>query len=360
MKENIFFLSVNLDTEHKKTLDYVSSVGFNYGNCLFHYAVKKKILSEDQDTNEKICILSLANQINPGFTNYSNHLSNIIDKYDKVLLLSIGQQSNLNQEKNLIVQKEHIDFLEKVSKKCNCILTRGDFTTNIIKSININNVMSVGCPSLMINEKNNLGEIINEKFLKGNFQKILFGIHDITSIYSKHIVRLCKKYKGEILLQDDINLLTLSREKKDSEKIKELYKNHYTDQFSTYDEFTIFLKNNTFFTHDIPKWIEYVKKFDCYLGLKIHGAISGIMAEIPSVCIIHDNRLLELVTQCHVPHINCDEFLTHDDINKIMKFASFDAEKFDTFRKTSAKIYSNELIYNGLNVGKDVLALAEL
>ena len=63
---------------------------------------------------------------------------------------------------------------------------------------------------------------------------------------------------------------------------------------------------------DLDQWIADVRKDDLYIGTRIHGAVTSILAGTPAILLTHDNRTREL--------------------SKIMGVPSFDLRSFDMSR----------------------------
>lgn len=359
MNMNIEFETINYTDRNMDTKDLFVSSGANFGNCLFHYSAKELFFDkqEHKNSNNRLIVRSEANLINDHMIPYINYLFDLIDGVEKCLFLSVGHQRDLN-DNNKTYNIRITDLMLLISKRSTRICTRGKDTTKILNDMGITNALSCGCPSILINPNKNLGKMIYEKVTRKK-NKYAFGIHNITSKYSKHIIRLCKRFGGIIILQDELNILELSRDGKTSENILNIYRQIYRDIFNTLEEFENFIKYNTIFFNIVPDWLEYLSHFDIYIGLKIHGSIAGLMAGIMSICVVHDNRLLELVDQCYIPYMLADEFINYNTIDEIIANCHHKLEKFDENRRSIARTYVDVLRESDVTPSIHLIRLSE-
>lgn len=365
--KKIYFNYVNFDNEYHDIEKLFQSSGNNFGNCVFHYAVRKLFISDKHEFTQfiddnTIILRSEANLINTGVSDYIEYLINFCKHSNEIILISVGHQKELYEE--FPDYGDRIKLLMKnISEKSKYICTRGKYTTNIIHGFGINNVISVGCPSLMISPNPNLGKTIMDKFNNTNNIRYVFGIHNIMSKYSKKIIQLCKMTNGKIILQDDIRLLHVANGRyncnpKKYMNLGKIYRSNYTDTFDSFHDFLKFISDNCVYFNIVPKWLDYLHNFDIYIGLKIHGSITALMAGIMSICIVHDNRLLELVEECEIPYMYADDFY-NKSLDDIIEYAkSCDLLKFDKKRIEMANTYVRVLKEHDIQPSQHLLDLS--
>ena len=103
------------------------------------------------------------------------------------------------------------------------------------------------------------------------------------------------------------------------------------------------IKRNFVFNHNINKTINYIKEnMDVMIGTHIYGVIMGILAEIPSMCIVTDASSFELCEQLNIPYINCIKKPIKNTKHELFKTFM---ENYD-FRKT---LKDNSNLYDIMN-----------
>ena len=108
---------------------------------------------------------------------------------------------------------------------------------------------------------------------------------------------------------------------------------------------------------DVRNWIEHLKRFDFVIGTRIHGVILGLQAGVPSMCIVHDIRTLELCQTLMVPHVLAHDVLDGIGQDELLSHFAFDPHEFDRNRRTLCCAYLDFLRYNQLTPAKWIVAL---
>ena len=133
----------------------------------------------------------MANIIGNHAIQNAKDLSKILIKIKcPIIAIGIGAQVHFEDIKNkkVILDKNIIEFLNILSKKCNNIFIRCENTKKILNYFNINNVIVNGCPSVLLNSNKNLGNIIEYKInlLKNNNDLIKLNL--IINYMVKHLI----------------------------------------------------------------------------------------------------------------------------------------------------------------------------
>src|SRR5699024_9526684 len=84
-----------------------------------------------------------------------------------------------------------------------------------------------------------------------------------------------------------------------------------------------FVSGNVRFYLDASTWINDMRAQDAYIGTRIHGALSGISAGIPSILITHDSRTLELAEYHGIPHVTPAQLIEIDSIGDLRERIDF-------------------------------------
>ena len=104
---------------------------------------------------------------------------------------------------------------------------------------------------------------------------------------------------------------------------------------------------NIFF--DIPTWMEHYRRFDFIVGPRIHGAVLGLQTGIPSMCIVHDSRTLELCQTLKVPYVMASEIMKGFSLSELWGKIKFDAQEFEENRTILAAKFCRFFENNGLS-----------
>lgn len=358
----------------------VNQMGENTGNCLFWESTKRILRKENNN------LLSLQEYSKkPDY--YKNKISkvvfvcaNIIDDYNikrtniewiekvkknlnfylqildsiscKKYLISLGAQSN--NLKFFKFTKKQKEVLESFLSHFEVAYLRGQYTYDLLKYNEIfsPHIVPAGCPSLLLNSidinelKNKLDKI---RFL--SIDKIRIGIAAGSMVNRKDIS------SNFVNLMTDKNIYTLIQSGPKWLKFitKELF-------FPPIENLKQIIGRKNFFKNFLLKWkiaknrnnfvyndnclesIEYFKKnVDCMITTRIHGAVLGTLAGVPTLCFVTDSRTYELCEQMGIPYVNCitnpKYFLNKKELIKIFLNSCKYSDKIDLTVKDLEKKY---------------------
>ena len=102
--------------------------------------------------------------------------------------------------------------------------------------------------------------------------------------------------------------------------------------------------------YDVEAWRTALLGLDLVVGSRIHGAMMGHYASVPSAVVATDHRILELCAAMHVPHVVAvRQWLSKPagrgggsfDLNGFVRHVApqFDGAKYDLTRATAARVY---------------------
>lgn len=99
---------------------------------------------------------------------------------------------------------------------------------------------------------------------------------------------------------------------------------------------------------DIPTWMDYYRRFDFVLGLRIHGAMLALQAGVPALCIVHTSRTLELCETMCVPYVMTRDVAGGISRAALMGLFRFDPDASDSNRRKLCARYIEFLRNNQL------------
>lgn len=107
-------------------------------------------------------------------------------------------------------------------------------------------------------------------------------------------------------------------------------------------------RSNFIFSGNVFESIEFFRNnVNLMIGTRIHGTILGLIAGLPSLCLVIDSRTYELCEQMSIPYINCMEvpikFDTKKELLEIF-LNNLDATKLDGLKKVIDKNQKKYLI----------------
>jgi hypothetical protein len=89
------------------------------------------------------------------------------------------------------------------------------------------------------------------------------------------------------------------------------------------------------FKEDVEVWFEFISKFDFMVSTRIHGGMSAIVNEVPTIILPTDYRIMELVNAMKLPHIPVDIVLGKEPTFKsLMDVINSVEPNFDEFERT--------------------------
>lgn len=360
----VFFISI------KKELGDISSVtidaayhqlGLNTGNLLFTYAVWSQIQYSHAESgfifdphyvnqNFDHVVIPAANWLFEGF-DFADLASLIEQLTIPVVLIGIGAQAG---EDNTIpvLPKGTQRLIKAVSERSSLIGARGNFSAEVLNHYGINNIQVIGCPSLYLNHQGNL------KIKKSNLKKIMLGgtryylteNNNDSDIAQRNIYQYAFNNNIDINYQSErpeFDYIISNRKAKiNSEQLNAACR--YYNCSNKHDLLEFLYTHGKIFTN-IDDWIETMKRYDFYLGSRIHGVIATLLSGTPACLLYHDSRTKELAEFASIPS------LPHDKAKSLSKtrieeiFQSLDYSSFQNFIINKHPSYINFLNDNNLS-----------
>ncbi|NYS42917.1 hypothetical protein F2S88_29275, partial [Pseudomonas syringae pv. actinidiae] len=229
---SIFTLGLSESIDNSSSLatgDLYDLVGHNTGNLAFHYGVNRIIGSvppslpwsaEADQINKSgsIAILPCANQL--GAHADMGEMAKTFSKVTVPLVaVGLGAQASAALDDIPALSSGTIQWLHEIadhsiSKNPN-ITTRGDFTIDVLDYYGFGHkAISLGCPSLFINNNKTLGEQLEDRY-KSPFRKVaIAGGHTDHILMNKleaSLIRIMEHTRGAYIVQATDEVVALSR-----------------------------------------------------------------------------------------------------------------------------------------------------
>jgi hypothetical protein len=284
------------------------------------------------------------------------HLNFIKDLRTPVALLGIGAQVKFlpdgteHRPQEITLPSEQKQFMETVLRG-GFATVRGKFTKAILDSNGLTGALPLGCPSLTINRRPDLGELLEQKWRKvvtGRDSKIKlavalpkFGAME-DSRTAQMLVKILKLFpKSEVVIQQpsDFSVLHL---------------------LHTQEGFFLPYERFRYFYHPVD-WISSLKSFDLALSFRIHGGMAAIAAEVPTIVISTDHRIKEMAETMSVVTKTITEMKNEfsGDLFSFLAPIKVNGKEFDCRRAAITRVYREKFQQLGAPLHPDLVFIAE-
>lgn len=369
MKKFILGLKPSIsESPFLNTAQIYNKVGHNVGNLAFHYAIDQqlggnlKVIDwsapvEEIDAAGDIAVLPCANQLGShlDYAGLAKKFSNI---KSNIVAIGLGAQAGADGKIPEVPQGT-LDWIRAIAEHAGSgpnITVRGKFTFEVLEHYGLaDNAQVMGCPSLFINTDKTLGQKIVANLKEPKRIAVTSG-HQLW----KHLARIeaslahmVTATSGSYIGQSPLEMVAISRGEAAMLSPEQLADcRDYACPEMDLDEFIQWTKRhgNVFF--DIPSWMEHYRRFDFVVGLRIHGVMLALQAGVPSLCIAHDSRTIELCQTMKIPYVYAHEVIHGIERKNLMKLFNFNPDEFDSNRKKILHSYIGFLESNKLNFKK--------
>ena len=319
-------------------------IGSNIGNLLFPASVSRALLCEDTviDTvntlrryssehvkriNETYdcLVLPFANAFRCSFLKELNDITDLVSQLKiPCIVVGIGIQGKKRKaEKQEELDKAVIRFMKAVLSKSVMVGLRGEITAEYLSSLGFQaerDFTVIGCPSMYMWGKR-LPEM-KVKELKPD---------SLVSMNSK--IQLPQKFHN-FMYRSSTSLPNFHYVAQVIQEIRQMYMG--TDypvnfakkipkHFPTDFTHPIYQSGKGISFTNLPSWLEYLQGKDFSFGSRIHGNIASILAGTPCFIVVSDERIKELVTYHHIPHLMMKDLTKDTCIFDLYEKADFAA-----------------------------------
>lgn len=367
MRVGILWQSKNRGFYSDSTFETLyKQIGHNSGNLVFVYAIENQVDSElsywpwhanpsELNANCDLIIVPSANQLGK-HTDLGGLAKNFAKVDIPIISIGLGAQAeNFDADVELSEgTRAWLDVLLDNGRKhgISNIYTRGPYTTEQIKKITGEDVVTGGCPSHFISHKPNLGRELQARWenhpyprsiaVAGGHQawaKVMNIEHQLISMMMDPL------FPGIYMPQSMGDMLMISRGLFDQIDPKVLSKiNRHTVPHYSLEEFKAWANRYARSYYEVPAWADDLKRHDLVIGARYHGCALAVQAGVMACTVTIDSRTEEMCRQTGVPFVSSEELtgpITRARLrNEIIKF---DGAAYDSFRAEKCRGYLNFL-----------------
>ena len=342
------------------------AVGRNTGNIAFAHAVDAHLGGGLRSVDRKqwalanrmegIAVLPAANQLG-SHTDHHVLAQAFCDISVPMVLIGLGAQSRPMRVQVPQLHAGTVDWVRQIAEHAPTerpnIGVRGTFTRYVLDRHGLaDHTEVIGCPSWFIDPSPRLGERIAANIRPPERVAVAAG-----NQWWRRLARIEASLAdlvtepGGYVVQNSLALLRLASGEAERVGKKDVVAcRDYVRPDLTEAEFVRWMERHGSAFFDIPSWLAHYRQFDFVIGTRIHGTILGLQAGVPSLCVVHDMRMLELCQTLKVPHVRAEDVAEGVSREELVGLYDFDASEFDDNRQQLCANYVAFLKGNGLPV----------
>lgn len=319
-------------------------IGSNIGNMLFPASVSRALLCEDTviDTvntlrkysgehvrriNETYdcLILPFANAFRFSFLKELNAITDLVSQLKiPCIVVGVGIQAKKRKaEKQAELDEAVSRFMKAVLAKSRMVGLRGEITAEYLSTLGFRaerDFTVIGCPSMYM-----WGKMLPEMEVKE------LTPDSFVSMNSK--IQLPQKFH-DFMYRSSASLPNFHYVAQVIEEIRQMYMGtaypadfvkKIPEHFPVDFTHPVYQSGKGISFTNFPSWLEYLRGKDFSFGSRIHGNIASILAGTPCFIVVSDERIKELVTYHHIPHLLMDDLTTDTRIFDLYEKADFSA-----------------------------------
>lgn len=330
-------------------------VGYNTGNLAFWGGVARTLDDEleflswdfDPAAVRERCDLLLfpaANQLSSQV-----EMDFMADRFERadlpVIVVGLGSQAHSHDER-IELRPGNVRWLSVMAERTSQIGVRGERSQEVLADHGITNSVVVGCPSLFINESENLGRLIHDRYVNGG-ERFVFCQGEMSG-HSREQERilfdLAKRFEGSYICQAPDIVLALATGLTNDLTLGQLeaVRSYYAPDMAL-PSLLDFAEKRMGAYFDFEDWIEFLAQHDFSVGARLHGNFLALQAGVPAMVVCQDGRMSELTRTIGCPTLSREEL--KPDMTKLdfyRRFA-FDPDAFDRNRSNLADRYARLL-----------------
>lgn len=357
----------------KSSKEIMEFTGINTGNLAFRHALRKMVKDYasykvvdwramqsllENGENVTHVIVSCANWLGLSEEDERSNgvRADIIGSIDApVISFGLGAQAkDVGKEVKFGPNTERL--AKCLSSKCNYLSVRDEFTQNSLEAMGIRNAVVTGCPSNFINHDNNLGTKIAAKAANFVADKVtLFDLRSSITEFSGG-----NKHSGQIInatlevLRNSPSFYILQAPDLYPFLLRETNTLHDAYAANTEVEhkagLIYLMKAKAMGFSSVDSWLDFSRTCDFSFGMRIHGNMIPIQAEVPSLLIAHDSRTSGLAQCMGVPSVTPEYFLEHykKSPEKLYEVVLEKMAFYDQNRCALHKVWANYMSANSI------------
>ena len=321
--------------------------GKNTGNLLFGEALFQTVANARRSSYHfkvahadaaDVIVIAAANWINQ-YSDFGGLAERLRKTGKPVVIVGIGLQVSDDNPEPMITDGTRA-LIDLAAETSGMISTRGEMTEQALRQWGYDNVMTTGCPSLLLSD----GRFTSHYFHPAPTPEntVLMGTrhgNDPTSSDQNEIYRLAYQTRSDLLLQSELADMYLALNMPRDEHVRAA--SNYALARSYHDQdignIRIYLAKHGKAFFNAREWRDYVQTKEYVIGTRIHGTIAAILSGRRGILLNHDTRTVELAETMGIPTIA---------INDLMPFsydklaAAVDAVDFDLTHRTFPHYFS--------------------
>lgn len=233
-----------------------------------------------------------------------------------VVVVGLGAQAPL-QHGDLKLGPETLRFMAILSEHSKWISVRDEFTAKLFERNGFRNVIVTGCPSNFIRMGEPLEEVIGRrahalgslkpKPMSVAFSEISTGHPLSQKVLAKTLRDLREVSDSQYVSQSSALIRFFFNEE---ESLPDVYLAAAAGAGMKREAVVELLRKKVRYFSSVPEWIGWLGRFHLVVGMRIHGAMAGIQAGIPSILIAHDSRTKGLGEVMGIPMITPEEYVS--------------------------------------------------
>lgn len=341
--------SAHPDSPFTDTATLYERTGHNTGNLAFHHAIRG-LFGGDIDVHpwttpadrlpgaDAVGLVPCANQLGP-HVNFGEWAPAFRAAPMALAGIGLGAQAGTDG-RHPEVPAGTLDWVRAMAEhavgKAPNIGVRGPFTREVLERHGLaDHVEVLGCPTLFLNPDPHLGRTIASRLVEPRRIAVASGHQRWKHLarIEDSLAQMVTATHGSYVGQSPLEMVELTRGEADRLSPEALAEcRDYACPGMDLDEFARWSRAHGQVFFDVPSWMEHYRRFDFVIGTRIHGIMLGLQAGVPSLCIAHDSRTIELCRTMGVPHVLARDVIHGVRRSQLLKLFDFDPDAFDRRR----------------------------
>lgn len=261
---------------------------------------------------------------------------------------------------------------EAIAERAVLVTVRGPFSAKVCRALGIEGAVPLGCPSLFLNPRPDLGRAIawrlGQAREKGDAARMCLAAaapfeiqSDADKLAAEQVLFAATIPNRGLIVQQSGGVATAALAKGAVREVTlgaTFSMRRILAPEMSLDDFVELMKTRGRLFTDATQWIEALKPFDAVVGTRLHGNMAALAAAVPGAVVTHDSRTAELVETMALPTLTLREVTEAGSLAEILQRIRFDADAFDANRRRIARGLSDAFGAVGLNASEGVAALA--
>lgn len=314
--------------------DRLAAYGNNTGNLLFGEALYQVVdnarrasyhFENEQIEEADVVVIAAANWV----SRHSDFgwLARRLKSFGRpVVLIGIGVQ--VEEGGHPAVSDGTRMLLDLASETSSSISVRGEETAEALSELGYSNVVTTGCPSLLLSGgKISDGIAPPEPSVTNTCLMATRHLFDQSASKQREIYSLAYQCRFDILLQSELADMYFALDQQRSDHIIDVSNKVLADAYGTSNIPSIrtYLREKGKVFFSAQDWRNYLQTIDFVVGTRIHGTIAAVLSGKLGFLLCHDVRTAELAKSMGIPHAMLSSLpsITAENIFDAIRSADF-------------------------------------